>query len=1191
MDRCYKLHGFPSDNTKNYNQKKFAHMVQGDESDNGNDVISASFTKEQYSQLLNMLDKQKASEDSGVSPTETLPSSSAFFAGKMCLFSCSYAGWIVDSGATDHICYDLSKFISYKPISHTDNTITVPDGRKVPVTHIGYVKLTTNIILRDVLYVPDFHFNLISIPKLCTDMSCYVTFTSDLCIIHEPSLKREIVLGKFKTGLYYADEEPIHSGDTTVPHSHLATTVNKSCTDDSCAFASVTDDIKLWHLRLGHLPFSQIKHVIPGLPHSSMIDTICQICPSAKQSRMPFPLSSIKSTKCFQLIHIDVWGPYKVSTHTGCNMFLTIVDDFSRYTWVHLIKHKSDSVAVLENFIQYVKNQFDLVINCIRSDNAKELCEGKALALYLKHGIQHQSSCSDTPQQNGVVERKHRHILETSRALFFQSKLPNKYWGDSVLCATYLINRMPLQVLHNISPYEKLHHTSPSLDHLRIFGCLCFVSTSKVHRTKFDPRADACAFLGYSSQQKGYKVLHLSSQKITISRDVVFHEKYFPFHISSTPSLTSPFNFFLPATNQDHIFQDPFDSYPTSTSTPSISITSPATPSIPSPLSISSPISPSSETTSIPSSSTHNTFSTTIHDLGDVLPSSPHLAPRVSSRLHQPPSWLEDYVCNTALSSHWCNLVHYNSIPLSYQCSIAQSSSLKEPTSYKEASLDNNWIEAMTKELAALSSNNTWDIVPLPSGKKPIGCKWVFKIKQKADGSIERYKARLVAKGYNQKYGVDYQETFIPVVKMSTVRTLIAIAAHRGWSLFQLDVNNAFLHGDLHEEVYMAIPEGVPHSSNHVCKLKKSLYGLKQASRQWFAKLVAELTHQGFHQSKNDYSLFIKKDGPKISVAAVYVDDIILTGNDVPTLTLLKQHLHDTFSIKDLGLLSFFLGLEISYLPTGIALTEKKFTRELLEESGLTSFKSVVTPLPVNLKLQADLGDLLPDPSLYRSLVGKLNFLTNTRPDLAFTVQNLSQFMHSPRSSHMEALNHTLRYVAHTEGQGILLKATDQLTLQVFSDSDWASCPDSRRSITGYVLQLGSSPISWKSKKQATVSKSSSEAEYRAMASAAAEVSWMVRLLEELGVSHLQHVLLHCDNQSAIHIGKNPVFHECTKHIDIDCHFTREKVLEGLIQLTYLPTSSQLADVLTKVLPSAQFQDLLSKLGMFNPPAQLEGGC
>ena len=233
----------------------------------------------------------------------------------------------------------------------------------------------------------------------------------------------------------------------------------------------------------------------------------------------------------------------------------------------------------------------------------------------------------------------------------------------------------------------------------------------------------------------------------------------------------------------------------------------------------------------------------------------------------------------------------------------------------------------------------------------------------------------------------------------------------------------------------------------------------------------------------------------------------------------------------------------------------------------------------------------MPNPELYHSLVGKLNYLTHTRPHLNYSVQVLSQFMHSSRTPHLDALTHVLRYVNHSAHRGILLKASDSLTLQAYSDSDWASCPDSRRSITGYILLFGSSPVAWKSKKQGTVSRSSSESEYRAMASAAADVTWTVRLLEELGITDLKPVTLHCDNQSAIAIAKNPVFHERTKHIEIDCHFTRDKVLEGLLQLTYLPTTHQLADVFTKILPSQQFNTLLSKLGVYSSsPSNLRGG-
>lgn len=286
----------------------------------------------------------------------------------------------------------------------------------------------------------------------------------------------------------------------------------------------------------------------------------------------------------------------------------------------------------------------------------------------------------------------------------------------------------------------------------------------------------------------------------------------------------------------------------------------------------------------------------------------------------------------------------------------------------------------MQNEISALVANNTWDLVPLPAGKKSIGCKWVYKVKLKADGSLERYKARLVAKGYNQEYGVDYQETFSPVIRMTTVRTIIALAAHRHWPLYQLDVNNAFLHGDLYEDVYMKPPEGFSVDPSLVCKLKKSLYGLKQSSRQWFAKLTTELLHQGFDQSKNDYSLFIKRTPTSITIAAMYVDDIILTGDDMSSNQKLKAHLHRVFSIKDLEALNYFLGIKVTRNTEGIFLSQRRFATELIKESRISPTKLMATPLPVNRKLQASNSPLYSNPTLYRSLVGKLNFLTHTRP-------------------------------------------------------------------------------------------------------------------------------------------------------------------------------------------------------------------
>ncbi|KAM1377387.1 hypothetical protein ACFX1Q_038885 [Malus domestica] len=388
----------------------------------------------------------------------------------------------------------------------------------------------------------------------------------------------------------------------------------------------------------------------------------------------------------------------------------------------------------------------------------------------------------------------------------------------------------------------------------------------------------------------------------------------------------------------------------------------------------------------------------------------------------------------------------------------------------------------------------------------------------------------------------------------------------------------------------MSLPPGFRRKGEtRVCKLHKSLYGLKQASRQWFIKLSCALSKAGYQQSKADYSLFVRNHDGKFTALLVYVDDIILAGNNIQAIEDIKSFLTKQFKLKDLGQLKYFLGIEIARSSKGIALSQRKYALEILEDAGYLGAKVATSPMEQNLSLRKDEGQCITDPSSYRRLIGRLIYLTITRPDLVYAVHILSQFMEKPRTPHLEAAHRVLRYIKHTPGQGIFLSARSPIQLNAFCDADWARCRDTRRSTTGYCVFLGESLISWKSKKQNTVSRSSAEAEYRSMAASCCEVTWLKYVLQDLGIKHKHPVKLYCDNQAALHIASNPVFHERTKHIEIDCHLVRERIQSGMIRTSHISTMKQPADIFTKPLSLHQFTTLLHKLGIINIHSNLRG--
>ena len=824
-------------------------------------------------------------------------------------------------------------------------------------------------------------------------------------------------------------------------------------TESPPASVNAVVDISMWHKRLGHPAFSRldvISEVLGTTHHKNKKAAFCHVCHLAKQRKLSFPSENNICKATFELLHIDIWGPFSVETVEGYKYFLTIVDDHSRATWVYLLKNKSDVLTVFPAFINQVENQYNTKVKSVRSDNVKELQFTK---FYQDRGIFSYHSCPETPEQNSVVERKHQHILNVARALLFQSKVPFSFWGDCILTTVFLINRTPSQVLSNKTPYEVLTGKQPTYSRIRTFGCLCYASTSPKQRHKFQPRARACVFLGFPSGYKGYKVMDLESHAVYITRHVEFHEDSFPMAETTTDDT----NMVLP----------PMNSLPPGNNTIPLPIPSPQ-------------ISPSTQI-------------------------SHH-------RAKKPPAHLNDYHCyslDNGTSHPISSSLPYSQLSPSHMLYINNITKIPIPQSYSEAKNSKEWCGAIGKEIGAMETTDTWEVTTLPPGKKVVGCKWVFTLKFYADGSLERYKARIVAKGFTQKEGLDYTETFSPVAKMVTVKMLLKISASKKCYLNQLDILNAFLNGDLDEDIYMRLPEGYAEikgltlPKNAVCRLKKSIYGLKQASRQWYKKFSTALLQLGFIKCHGDHTLFVRSYGTEFLAVLVYVDDIVIASTSQDGADQLTEALKQSFKLRVLGPLKYFLGLEIARNESGISICQRKYALELLTSSGMLGCKPSSVPMIPNQKLLKTDGDLLEDKELYRSLVGRLMYLTITRPDITFAVNKLCQFSSAPRTSHLNAVYKVLQYIKGTVGQGLFYYADPDLTLTGFADSDWASCQDSRRSTTGFTMFLGSSLISWRSKKQPIVSRSSAEAEYRAFALASCEMSWLVIFLLDCGLDFL----------------------------------------------------------------------------------------
>ena len=549
---------------------------------------------------------------------------------------------------------------------------------------------------------------------------------------------------------------------------------------------------------------------------------------------------------------------------------------------------------------------------------------------------------------------------------------------------------------------------------------------------------------------------------------------------------------------------------------------------------------------------------------------------RYPVRLRQKPSYLDDYVTGNQIDSV--------NISVDYCYKIVSGI----PVNYDDAVNSNDdclWRKAMNEEIDSLIESETYDLVPYPKNCNVVEGKWVYEIKSGPDGD-KRYKARYVAKGYSQVENVDYFETYAPTARITSIRMLMQISVQYDLFIHQMDVKNAYLNADIDCEIFVEQPKGFERQGKGgerlVCKLKKSLYGLKQSGRNWNYVLHKFLVDNNFERSLVDPCVYFKNQNVDYVVLIVWVDDIIIASNNLNEIDLVKNSLKANYKMKDLGVLRWFLGIEFNVKKDVITMCQNRYIEKIVSRFGMQYCKDRVTPCEMGLDKIIDCESQPADGKLYREIVGSLIYaMCCTRTDISYIVNKLSQNMINPTNVHLSIAKHVLRYLSGTKDYCIVYrKSNDDLKLSGMCDADWAGSKD-RHSISGFGFRLKneSALISWSSKRQPIVALSSCEAEYVALASAVQEAKFLFNLFNDLCSFKLcNDINVFVDNQGAISLAKNPINHKRSKHIDIRYHFIREEVMNGFVKLNYVPTGENFSDTFTKPVSKLRLTKFLKML-------------
>ena len=1104
----------------------------------------------------------------------------------------SKSDWILDSGTTSHICPTRDAFSGYVHLKGM--TIEGVGGNPVPVEGRGavLVEFTINgkIVrhqLKETLHVPNAPNCLYSVSRL-DEGGGGTLFKGGECYLKDG--KGSVIgLGTKKNRLY----------------------VLKACTIAPGTKALLSSPSKLsWnqlHHRFGHISISSLQrldreHLVTGfeVDRSSSTSISCDACIQGKMTHQPFPHEAQnRSQTPGQRQMSDVCGPIRVSSIGGFRYFLSFTDDATRYSHVVFLKEKGEATQRVMDYCAKVERQFGKYPRWLRFDNGKEYVNAKMREWADGKGITLEMTAPYSSSQNGVAERFNRTHMELARSMLVAKGLPSFLWDEAVAHANYLRNRVGTGALVDRTPYEAWFGVKPNVSHLREFGCDVWVLDETLNLSKLKPKARKMVFVGFIDGSKSIRYYDATTRRIKVSRNISFAENENPSILEYVTVLSR-----LPSEGESEAIPseqsavDTTGSQQKSTHIDSPPSTLPITltqaPTVPETRTLRSQQLVNYKITANPQArKPADRFnapdpispifpSTDLRYTPDPLPTSTTVSKAkgkeraLVSLLHQLTNDSE-----AVLTAH----PRVSSMP----------ESVEDARASKEAE---EWEKAMKSELDNLKKMETWELTELPPGRTAIGSRMVFNKKEDAKRYMREFKACLVAQGFGQKPGVDFSHdgTFAPVMRFETLRTALALSAVNGWKLRQLDVKGAYLNGYLDEEIYMRQPPGFEDGTGRVCRLRRSLYGLKQAGNIWNRELNAALIDLGFRRLQSDNCCYIREEGDDFDMLLIWVDDILSISTLDARNDTVERDLASKFKIKTIGEPSMLLGIQVTQNPKShsISLSQSNYIDTLLQRFALAEANPVTTPMDPNVNLdnwedeedtspmEGNSSNRLTDG--YAALIGSLMYLAiSTRPDIAFSVNKLAQFTSNPKTMHWTAVKRIFRYLKGTRDFALTYGGDDpeinNEDLNIYCDADWASSHD-RKSTSGFVIILAGGAVAWSSKKQTSVALSTAEAEYVAATHVAKQVLWHRTLLEELGIFVPNTSTIFSDNQAAIAIAHNPEFHARTKHIDIAFHFLRDLVRSNTLNLVYINTTENLADILTKGLPRAAHQDITYQLGV-----------